>query len=125
MSWRPDSWRDRPAAQQAQYPDPVALNQILGQLALLPPLVTSWEIEELKQQLAAAGRGEAFMLQGGDCAESFADCQGNQVADKLKILLQMSLVLVQGLQKRVIPGWPDRWPIRQTPLGGSGNPGRR
>lgn len=102
MSWRPDSWRDRPAAQQAQYPDPVALNQILGQLALLPPLVTSWEIEELKQQLAAAGRGEAFMLQGGDCAESFADCQGNQVADKLKILLQMSLVLVQGLQKRVI-----------------------
>src|SRR5204863_5980704 len=68
----------------------------------LPPLVTSWEVEGLKAQLAQAQRGEAFLLQGGDCAESFADCTSPLVTSKLKILLQMSLVLVHGSRKRVI-----------------------
>ena len=71
-------------------------------MARLPPLVTSWEIENLKQQLAEATRGERFLLQGGDCSESFEDCESSAIASKLKILLQMSLVLVQGGKKRVI-----------------------
>ena len=70
-------------------------------MARLPPLVTSWEIENLKHQLAEATRGERFLLQGGDCSESFDDCESSAIASKLKILLQMSLVLVQGGKKRV------------------------
>ena len=100
--WSPDSWQQRPAVQQARYPDPVALDETLRELAVLPPLVTSWEVESLKDQLAAAGRGDAFLLQGGDCAESFADCRSPVIANKLKILLQMSLVLIHGLKRRVI-----------------------
>jgi 3-deoxy-7-phosphoheptulonate synthase len=68
----------------------------------LPPLVTSWEIESLKDQLARAARGQAFLLQGGDCAESFEDCESAAIAAKLKILLQMSLILVHGTRKQVV-----------------------
>jgi len=100
-SWRPDSWRERPAAQQPSYPDPAAVERVLGELGCLPPLVTSWEIETLKEQLAEAARGERFLLQGGDCAESFADCRPEAIASRLKILLQMSLVLVHGTRLRV------------------------
>ena len=100
--WAPDSWQSRPVAQQPVYPDLVKLQRVLGHLAKLPPLVTSWEIEILKQQLAAATRGERFLLQGGDCSENFEDCESSAIASKLKILLQMSLVLVQGGKKRVI-----------------------
>ena len=100
--WSPSSWESRAAAQQPVYPDPQAVREVLAQLGRLPPLVTSWEIENLKQQLAAAVRGERFLLQGGDCSESFADCESAAIASKLKILLQMSLVLVQGGKKRVI-----------------------
>ena len=99
--WTPTSWQAKPAAQQPVYPDPEVLQRTLGQLARLPPLVTSWEIENLKHQLAEATRGERFLLQGGDCSESFADCESSAIASKLKILLQMSLVLVQGGKKRV------------------------
>src|SRR5581483_8641478 len=101
-TWTPDSWQAHPAAQQPVYPDHAKLQQVLKDLARLPPLVTSWEIENLKQQLAAATRGERFLLQGGDCSENFADCESSAIASKLKILLQMSLVLVQGGKKRVI-----------------------
>jgi 3-deoxy-7-phosphoheptulonate synthase len=100
--WSPGSWQTRPAAQQPVYPDAKALSQALAQLAKLPPLVTSWEIEILKQQLAEAARGRRFLLQGGDCSESFEECESAAIASKLKILLQMSLVLVQGGKKRVI-----------------------
>ncbi len=100
--WTPDSWQRKPAAQQPLYPDAEALRGVLSQLARLPPLVTSWEIENLKLQLAEAVRGERFLLQGGDCSESFAECESSAIASKLKILLQMSLVLVQGGRKRVI-----------------------
>jgi 3-deoxy-7-phosphoheptulonate synthase len=100
--WAPESWQKKPAAQQPVYPDSQILAESLTHLAKLPPLVTSWEIENLKQQLAAAARGEMFLLQGGDCSESFADCESGAIASKLKILLQMSLVLVQGGKKRVI-----------------------
>lgn len=101
-TWDPTSWQQRPARQQANYPSAEALNGVLEQLASLPPLVTSWEVESLKQQLAAAERGEAFLLQGGDCAENFADCSSPIITNKLKILLQMSLVLIHGLKRRVI-----------------------
>jgi len=100
--WNPESWKTRPAAQLPTYPDRAALQDALGHLARLPPLVTSWEIEKLKQQLAEVSRGERFLLQGGDCSESFDDCESGVIAGKLKILLQMSLVLVQGAKKRVI-----------------------
>ena len=100
--WKPDSWQTRPASQQPVYPDADALRRVLKQLARLPPLVTSWEIENLKHQLAQATEGERFLLQGGDCSESFADCESSAIASKLKILLQMSLVLVQGGKRRVI-----------------------
>ena len=99
--WTPASWQQQPAAQLPTYPDAQALQAALAQLARLPPLVTSWEIENLKSQLAGATRGERFMLQGGDCSESFAECESDAIVGKLKILLQMSLVLVQGGKKRV------------------------
>ena len=87
--------------QQPVYPDAQALTRVLGELSRLTPLVSSWEIESLKSQLAEAARGERFLLQGGDCSENFADCESDSIASKLKILLQMSLVLVQGSRKRI------------------------
>ena len=101
-SWSPDSWTKMSAAQQASYPDPEKLQVALEKLALLPPLVTSWEIEDLKSKLDSASRGEVFVLQGGDCAETFDDCESSVIAAKLKILLQMSLVLVHGTKRKVV-----------------------
>ena len=100
--WSPDSWQQKPAAQQATYPDPEALDKALVALAALPPLVTSWEIENLKGQLAEAVAGRRFLLQGGDCAETFDDCRSEAIVSKLKILLKMSLVLVHGSGQNVI-----------------------
>lgn len=100
--WSPESWRRFPAEQQPVYTDPAAVAEVRRQLAALPPLVTSWEVEALKSQLADAAAGKAFLLQGGDCAESFADCTSSVIANKLKVLLQMSLVLVHTSQRRVI-----------------------
>jgi 3-deoxy-7-phosphoheptulonate synthase len=100
--WSPSSWQARPALQQPVYPDRSALDRAIAQLAALPPLVTSWEIESLKAQLAEAQSGKRFLLQGGDCAESFDACSPDAITAKLKILLQMSLVLVHGTRKRVI-----------------------
>ena len=102
MTWSPKSWQERPAQQQVAYGDPVKLANVLEQMAQLPPLVTSWEVENLRADLAKAAKGEAFLLQGGDCAESFDDCRSEPIAAKLKILLQMSLVLVHGTRKPVI-----------------------
>lgn len=102
MTWSPDSWRTKPAAQQPSYGDEAALARVMTEMASLPPLVTSWEVENLKANLAKAARGDAFVLQGGDCAESFDDCRSESIAGKLKILLQMSLVLVHGTRKPVV-----------------------
>jgi len=101
-AWSPGSWRGFPAAQQVEYADAGVLAHTLDDIAQLPPLVTSWEVEALRGELARAARGEAFLLQGGDCAESFDDCSSGPIAAKLKILLQMSLVLVHGARKPVI-----------------------
>ena len=101
-NWSPTSWTQHQAVQQAKYPDQEALEGALQQLSDLPPLVTSWEIMGLRQQFADATAGRKFVLQGGDCAESFADCAPDIITNRLKVLLQMSLVLVHGLKKRVV-----------------------
>jgi len=100
--WHPASWQTREAAQQPTYPDREKLERAVAELSQLPPIVTSWEIEALKDKLAAAQRGEAFLLQGGDCAESLAECTSDNIVQKLKILLQMSLVMLVGLKKPII-----------------------
>jgi 3-deoxy-7-phosphoheptulonate synthase len=100
--WTPDSWQDKPAAQQPVYPDDGALRAALAELRELPPLVTSWEVLALKRKLADAAEGRCFLLQGGDCAESFADCTASVITNRLKVLLQMSVVLVHGLQLPVV-----------------------
>src|SRR5690348_1263007 len=100
--WRPDSWRCRPALQQPEYSDPAELARVLAVLRQLPPIVTSWEVVGLREQLAEAAAGQRFVLQGGDCAERFVDCRPGRVTNTLKVLLQMSLVLVVGAQRPVI-----------------------
>jgi 3-deoxy-7-phosphoheptulonate synthase len=100
--WRPESWQNFSALQQANYPDPEALDQALQKLADLPPLVTSWEILSLREQIAEAQAGRRFVLQGGDCAESFEECCSPLITNRLKVLLQMSLALIHGLQMPVV-----------------------
>ncbi|MBZ0173435.1 MAG: 3-deoxy-7-phosphoheptulonate synthase, partial [Phycisphaerales bacterium] len=100
-AWTPTSWEGRLVAQQVRYEDRDAVRAASAKLASLPPLVTSYEIERLKAEIAQAQRGERFILQGGDCAETLADCRPEVITAKLKILLQMSLVLVHGLKKPV------------------------
>ena len=97
-SWHPASWRSRKAQQQPAYDDPAALERVVSDLARLPPVVVSWEIDKLSDRLARIQRGEGFLLQGGDCAESFAECESDRIAKQLKVLLQMSLVLLQGMK---------------------------
>ena len=84
------------------YPDETKVADVLSRLSRLPPLVTSWEVERLKSELAEAQRGERFLLQGGDCAERFDECNSDLIAKKLKILMQMSLVLLYGLKKPLV-----------------------
>jgi 3-deoxy-7-phosphoheptulonate synthase len=101
-NWTPDSWQTFKALQQARYPDSDELARVLRHLGELPPLVTSWEIQTLKEQIADAQAGRSFMLQGGDCAENFDECTSPLITNRLKVLLQMSLVLVHGLQMPVL-----------------------
>ena len=100
--WSPDSWKTKPVAQAVVYPCAEEVDRVVAQIAKLPPLVTSWEILGLKAQLAEAARGERFLLQGGDCAETFDRCDSPTIANKIKVLLQMSLVLVHGAQRRIV-----------------------
>ncbi|HEX6928371.1 MAG TPA: 3-deoxy-7-phosphoheptulonate synthase class II [Gammaproteobacteria bacterium] len=100
--WYPTSWQGRTAGQQPLYDNTEDVERVVANLNRMPPLVTFGEIEALKAQLAAAQRGERFLLQGGDCAESFEECTAEFIANKLKILLQMSLVLTHGMKKRIV-----------------------
>ena len=100
--WHPASWQSLTATQQPNYPDPAALERALGEVSRLPPIVTSWEVDSLKNLFAKAQRGEAFVLQGGDCAESFDYCTSESVVAKLKILLQMSLVMLYGMKRPIV-----------------------
>jgi len=101
-AWQPTSWQSRPTVQQPNYPDAQALAAAVDTLRALPPLVTSWEVNALKAQLAAAQTGRCFVLQGGDCAESFDDCRADIITNRLKVMLQMSLVLVHGRRQQVL-----------------------
>ena len=101
-NWTPTSWQDRPALQQPTYDDPHELAQALQKLGQLPPLVTAWEVDRLRAQLAEACRAHAFVLQGGDCSESFDDCNAGSILRKLKVLIQMSLVLICGSKQRIV-----------------------
>src|ERR1700689_1822000 len=101
-NWHPATWQSRPAAQQPKYANAAGLERAVAAMSRLPPLVVSWEIEALTAKLAQAQRGEQFLLQGGDCAESFEDCESDNIARRLKILLQMSLVLLQGLKRPIL-----------------------
>ena len=101
-NWSLESWKQKVIRQQATYPDQQHLDEALTTLSSLPPLVTSWEIKRLKKYLAEVSRGERFLVQGGDCAESFADCNSSIISNRLKVLIQMSLVLIHGCQIPVV-----------------------
>jgi 3-deoxy-7-phosphoheptulonate synthase len=100
--WTPESWRSCVEAQRIEYPDAGAVDREVAKLRSLPPLVTSWEIEKLKQEIGDAQEGKRFVLQGGDCAETLDDCTPGAITNKLKILMQMSLALVWGGRKPVV-----------------------
>jgi 3-deoxy-7-phosphoheptulonate synthase len=97
-----DTWRTLPAAQQPDWPDPGQLAAVAAELSKLPPLVFAGECDRLRAQLAAVARGEAFVLQGGDCAETFSGATADDVRNKLKTLLQMSVVLTYAASVPVV-----------------------
>jgi 3-deoxy-7-phosphoheptulonate synthase len=97
-----ESWRALPAAQQPDWPDPRRLQQVTDELAGLPPLVFAGECDVLRERLAAVARGEAFVLQGGDCAETFAGATADAVRAKLQTLLQMAVVLTYGASVPIV-----------------------
>ncbi len=92
-NWSARSWRDRPIQQQPNYPDPAQLNNVEQQLKMFPPLVFAEEIRALRRQLGQVSQGHGFLLQGGDCAESFADFNAPKIRDTFKVILQMAIVL--------------------------------
>jgi len=94
--WSPQRWRDLPAAQQPEWPDTEDLEQVLKELAALPPMVFAGEARTLVDSLAQVAAGKAFLLQAGDCAESFAEFSADDIRDKLKVILQMAVVLIYG-----------------------------
>ncbi|MEX0644989.1 MAG: 3-deoxy-7-phosphoheptulonate synthase class II [Parvularculaceae bacterium] len=97
MSWSPENWRSRPALHvPADYPDPAALKAVETELSSYPPLVFAGEVRTLRAKLALVARGEAFLLQGGDCAESFKEFHPNNIRDMFRVLLQMSVALTFG-----------------------------
>jgi 3-deoxy-7-phosphoheptulonate synthase len=103
MTWQPGSWRSRPAMHvPTDYPDPAVLAAVEAELSGYPPLVFAGEVRTLKANLAAVGRGEAFLLQGGDCAESFKEFHPNNIRDTFRVLLQMSVALTFGAAMPVI-----------------------
>ena len=101
-NWTPSSWREKPILQVPTYPDPAALAEAERQLSTFPPLVFAGEARELKSRLAAVARGEAFLLQGGDCAESFAEHGADHIRDFFRVFLQMAVVLTHGASKPVV-----------------------
>ncbi|MEZ5893858.1 MAG: 3-deoxy-7-phosphoheptulonate synthase class II [Parvularculaceae bacterium] len=97
MTWTPQGWREKPAMHiPADYPDPAALAAVEKELSSYPPLVFAGEARTLKASLASVARGEAFLLQGGDCAESFKEFHPNNIRDTFRVLLQMAVVLTFG-----------------------------
>ncbi|MCX6546592.1 MAG: 3-deoxy-7-phosphoheptulonate synthase, partial [Acidobacteria bacterium] len=100
--WTPTSWHGLPAAQQPAYRDQGAVDEALLELGELPPLVVAEEVDLLQKLLAEAAEGKRFLLQGGDCAEAFSDCRGGIIQDKLRVLLQMSVLITHGGRTGVV-----------------------
>ena len=101
-NWTKSSWRTLPRIQMPDYVDAEALSGVEARLASYPPLVFAGEARNLKAQLAKAGAGEAFLLQGGDCAESFSEFSADAIRDTFKVMLQMAMVLTYGAKVPVI-----------------------
>ena len=100
--WAPDSWRRKPILQVPDYPDQAALEAAEAELSGFPPLVFAGEARSLKHHLAKVAAGEAFLLQGGDCAESFAEFHADNIRDMFRVLLQMAVVLTFGAALPVV-----------------------
>src|ERR1700675_1865508 len=115
--WTPDSWRTKQVAQLPDYPDARALADVEAQLATFPPLVFAGEARNLKKALGRVAAGEAFLLQGGDCAESFAEHGANNIRDFFRVLLQMAVVLTYAGALPVVrsAASPDNSPNRARP----------
>ena len=96
MTWKPNSWRNYPVFQMPTYPDESKVNSVEAKLSFKPPLVFAGEVQALKKSLALAEKGNAFILQGGDCAESFSQFSANGIRDTFKVLLQMAVILTYG-----------------------------
>ena len=96
MTWKPNSWRNYPVVQMPTYPDESKVNSVEARLSFKPPLVFAGEVQALKKYLALAEKGNAFILQGGDCAESFSQFSANGIRDTFKVLLQMAVILTYG-----------------------------
>ena len=96
MTWKPNSWRNYPVVQMPTYPDESKVNSVEARLSFKPPLVFAGEVQALKKSLALAEKGKAFILQGGDCAESFSQFSANGIRDTFKVLLQMAVILTYG-----------------------------
>jgi 3-deoxy-7-phosphoheptulonate synthase len=101
-SWTPDSWKHLTAAQQPDWENSKGYTKVISELSSYPPLVFAGEVRALKQQLGDAAQGNGFLIQGGDCAETFDDFRADSIRDKLKILLQMSVVLTYGASCNVV-----------------------
>ena len=100
--WQKSNWRNKPRVQMPDYPDAEALSSVEAQLSKYPPLVFAGEARKLKKALGAASRGEAFLLQGGDCAEAFDQFSANAIRDTFKVMLQMAMVLTYGAKVPVV-----------------------
>lgn len=101
-NWTPNGWRNKPVVQMPEYPDAAALKSVEDRLGNYPPLVFAGEARKLKDKLAAVSKGEAFLLQGGDCAESFAEFHPDNIRDTFRVLLQMAVVLTFGAAMPVV-----------------------
>ncbi|NNK78354.1 MAG: 3-deoxy-7-phosphoheptulonate synthase class II, partial [Litoreibacter sp.] len=101
-TWNKSDWRKKPRVQMPEYTDAEALHAVEAQLASYPPLVFAGEARKLKAALAEVSRGDAFLLQGGDCAESFDQFSADNIRDTFKVMLQMAMVLTYGAKVPVV-----------------------
>ena len=115
--WSPQSWRDKSVKQLPVYPDETALKQVEGKLSGFPPLVFAGEARRLQNALAEVAAGRAFLLQGGDCAESFAEFSANNIRDTLRVILQMAVVLTFAAASPVVKVGRLGRAVCQTALG--------
>ncbi len=115
--WTPDSWRQKPIQQVPSYPDLEALGAVERELAGYPPLVFAGEARKLKRALGSVAKGEAFLLQGGDCAESFAEHSADNIRDFFRLFLQMAVVLTFAGSSPVVKVGRVGRPVRQAALG--------